>query len=92
MVSVMVIGMTGSLASFGDTIFPAYSTAARGRARLLIEQSHSVALEGPPPYRRSDRFHLYSMAAPDFLAKARALAMDAPSYRHTEQLRLHSAQ
>src|SRR6266481_7460204 len=47
LVSVMAIGMTGSLATLGDTMFPADSLR-RGRARLLIEQSHSVALEGSP--------------------------------------------
>src|SRR6266481_5115665 len=55
-------------------LFPEFR---KSRARLLIEQSHSAALEGPPPYRRSDRFHLCFVAAPDVLAKARALAMDA---------------
>ncbi len=59
-------------------------TAARGRARLLIEQSHSVALEGSPPCRRSDRFYLCFVAAPGLLAKTRALRMGAPPYHHTD--------
>ena len=86
-VSVVVIGITGSLASFGDTFhFPAatHCTGMRSYpARLLVEQSHSVALEGPPPHRRSDRFHLCLVAASIVLEKARTLAMDAPSYHHT---------
>jgi len=67
--------MTGSLASLGDTIFLPTHCGTRG-ARLLIEQSHSAALEGLTD-RRSVRFHLCFCGCPDRLAKARALAMDA---------------
>ena len=73
----MVIGMTGSLAaSLGGTLFPAdslrhavvedYSTSSHILLRLRVLHD-----------RRSDRFHLSFVAAPDSRAKTRALALDA---------------
>src|SRR4029077_20923456 len=51
---------------------------------ILIEQSHSVALEDSPSDRGGHRFPLCFMADSGVLAKARAIRMGLHSGHHTD--------